>query len=592
MTIFGEKFGISLEIIEGKLAAIHDGAFKKRIEISENFSSIRRVELSNEIFTSTALDPLDQLFDTTNIAVNLSTGIPKKIFTQNLELGFRKIELIQGINIGQAIIRISHNIQRAMKWQINIPYEKSQDLENTIVLPQNIKIIIQSDPLLKFEENALIFSIQDGFSQIIFYVISEMPYENIQKNLLLISYGDKTNEEIIAMAPGDEQFFPVVTFVYLQDFKDNISRYQDLYQIGSILALRHKHQAAITYLMKALETVRKVGDQYMEAEILIRLGTIKGDSGDYKQATNDFNYALKIIDELQFNQLRLGCLISLSKNLLRLNRFRDALDHQLAILEVMRETQDRLGEAEVMVDISDSLMGLGHIEEAIEYQQAAIQLRRQMRDEVGEANNLIRFGEMLINADRTGEAMSCYEQALRIKRNLGDDKGVAECLKKIGTAFYNRGKYSKAKAYYEKAKEAFQNQALILEVKEIDQLLQKMMQQPFPEGGCQLCDATCTADIVGLAHTAITDSEFIASFKQILRESLASKSMDKLVELLLETARFTSELQYHGITQEAYAYCLMVQATNRHLTQLTSAQKGQIVEMVKENIKIRHYRNL
>ncbi len=592
MTVFGEKFGISLEITEGKLVSIQDGAFKKIVQFSENFSSVRRVELSNETFTSTALDPNDQLLDTTNVTVSLSTGIQKKIFSQNMEVGVRKLEVIQGLNMGQAAIRVSHNIERAMKWQLNIPYEKLEGSENVVILPQNIKITIQTDVLVRYDEDMILFSIPDGFSQIVLFVASNIPYDEIGKNLLLITLGDESRKDIIAMAPGEANFYPIVTFVYLQDLKNNITQYQDLYQIGTILALRKQYKEAISYLKKSLEAVRGMGDQKMEAEILMSLATAEGDSGEYKQAAHDFNYALTIIEEYQYDSLRLGCLLSLSKNLTKLNKYQEALDNQYSILEVIRENQDRLGEAEALVDISDSLMGLGHIDDAVEYQNAALHLRRQMNDTIGEANNLMRFGELLISADRTGEAMSCYEQALRIKRNLGDDRGVAECLKKMGIAFYNRGKYAKAKTYYEKAKEAFQNQALLIDVHEIENLLDKMRERPYEESGCDICGTHCTPDIVGMAHLDAVDPVFTDPFKQVLRESLAAKKMEKVVDLLLEVTSQNPDLLKHGISQDAYAFCLMVQATNLHLAQLNSTQKEQIIKMVKEDLKLRRYRQM
>lgn len=592
MTVFGEIFGISLEIADGKIIVLHDGAFKKRVNLIEDFSSIRRVEPSGETYTTAALDPYDQLLDTTNTIVKLSTGLQKKVFSQSLEMGVRKIEVIQGQNIGQAVLRFSYNIERAMKWQLNLPFEKLEMGANGIALPQNIKIVIQFDGYLKYEEDSLVFSIQDGFSQIVFFIISELPYENIGKNLLLITRGDETRQDIAAMALGDEKFYPIVSFVYLQDFKNNITRYQDLYQIGSILALRHKHDDAISYLRKALEAVRAVGDQYMEAETLMTLATVESDAADYKQAVNDYMYASKIIDEFQFDALRLGCLLALSKNLTKLNQFQAALDNQYAILELMRTQQDLLGEAEVLVDISDSLMGLGHVDEAFEYQQAAIQIRRQIKDEIGEANNLMRYGEMLISVDRTGEAMSCYEQALRIKRNLSDERGVAECLRKMGLAFYNRGKYGKAKSYYEKAREAFQNQALILEVKQIDQLLGKMKERPYPEGGCEQCQVRCNPDIVGVAHSDAVSQDFANPFKKVLRDALSAKNMEPVVDLLLETSQFKSDLQQLGITRDQYAICVLVQAINIHLAQLSDAQKDQIVQMVQDALKIRRYRQM
>jgi tetratricopeptide (TPR) repeat protein len=405
----------------------------------------------------------------------------------------------------------------------------------------------------------------------------------------LLSQGDKTNQDIISMAPN-EKIFPIITFVYVQDFKSKITHYRDLYQIGSILAQRKQYSESISYFKKAIEAVRNVGDQLMESEILMGLATVEGDSGDYKQAVHDFNYALKIIEEIQIESLRPGCLLSLSKNLKKLSRFQEALDFQYMILEDTRTSLDRLGEAEILVDISDSLKGLGHIEDAIQYQQAAIDLRRQMNDSIGEANNLMVFGELLIGAGRTGEAMGCFEQALRIKKNLGDDRGVADCLRNMGKVFQDRGKYDKAKEYLEKAKEAYQNIALVEEVEKVNQLLDGMKERPYNE--CEMCSFRCNPSIVGITRSDASNDRFANEFKSMLRESLASKNMDRLVDLLTETGIHNLEVKMNNIPNDSYAFCLMIQATNLYLAQLTAEQKNQILEMVQKNIRIRKYSQL
>jgi len=587
--VLGESFGISFEITEGKLITLNDGMFKKKVHLTEDFTSVQRIQLSDEIFTSTILDPYDPLLSTANTQVHLSSAIQKKIFSQNLLMGIRKIELIQGVEIGQAAMRFSFNISRPMKWQIHLPFEKHSTEENSLLLSQGIELVIQTDMQIKYEDDLLIYNIPEGFSQIVFYIKSQIPYEIINKNLLLLSLGDESKRDIISMAPN-EKVFPIITYVYIQDFKSKITRFSDLYQIGSILAQRRQYTEAISFFKKSLEACRNVGDQLVEAEILMGLATVESDSGDYKQAVHDFNYALKITEEYQIQSLRAGCLLSLSKSLKKLNRFQEALDYQYMILEDTRTNLDRLGEAEILVDISDSLKGLGHIEDAIQYQQAAIDLRRQMNDQIGEANNLMVFGELLIGAGRTGESMGCYEQALRIKKNLGDERGVADCIKNMGKVFHDRGKYDKAKEYLEKAKESYQNQALFNEVEEIDLMLNGMKEHPFEE--CEICTYKCNPSIMGIARADASDERFTNQFKAVLRESLASKNMDKLVELLTESGIHNLEVKMNNIPNDSYAFCLMIQAANIHLAQLTTEQKKQILEMVQKNIRLRKYQQL
>ncbi|MHA1130656.1 MAG: tetratricopeptide repeat protein [Candidatus Helarchaeota archaeon] len=283
-------------------------------------------------------------------------------------------------------------------------------------------------------------------------------------------------------------------------------------------------------------------------------------------------------------------MLSLSKCLKKLNRYQDALDNQYIILEETRARLDHLGEAEILVDISDSLMGLGQLDEAVQYQQAAIDLRHRMNDSIGEANNLMNFGSLLMKLGRTGESMGCYEQALRIKRNLMDDKGVGDCLKSMALSFQNLGKYEKAREYYEKAKQTYQNIALMLEVQDIDQKLDKMKERPYPE--CEICTYKCTPNLVGAARKDITDPTFINRFKQILRESLAQKNMDKLVDMLLETAVLNLDVKSKGISNETYALCLLVQSSNIHLAQLNPAQKKQILTIVQGILRKRKYNAL
>ena len=195
-----------------------------------------------------------------------------------------------------------------------------------------------------------------------------------------------------------------------------------------------------------------------------------------------------------------------------------------------------------------------------------------------------------MNLGRTGEAMSCYEQALRIKRNLMDERGVGDCLKSMALSFQNLGKYEKARTYYDKAKQSYQNLALMIDVQAIDKMLEKMKERPYPE--CEICTHKCTPDLVGAAHKDIMDTMFINHFKQVLRESLAQKNMEKLVDMLIEAAVMNLDVKSRGISDETYAFCLLVQASNAHLAQLNPAQKKQILTMVQDSLRKRKYRVL
>jgi tetratricopeptide (TPR) repeat protein len=120
-------------------------------------------------------------------------------------------------------------------------------------------------------------------------------------------------------------------------------------------------------------------------------------------------------------------------------------------LLIMREANDREGEARVLNTIGAVYDDLGDASKALECYEQALPIMRQANDKEGEASVLNNMGAVYDDSGDTDKAMVCYEQALPIMREVGNKKGEATTLNNIGKVSSILGEKDKSLIYYKKA---------------------------------------------------------------------------------------------------------------------------------------------
>lgn len=575
LVFLGESYSLSLIITDGRITEFLDNIFKKRFEFTEDFESIRKVEISESHLFNAVSDKRDRLATISPFPISL--GLPVKVLTQTLGIGTRRVEVFQGQSIGKMAVRASFNLTRSMKWKIKTDYEELGS--KSVQLPQKVTIDVSSGTSHGFESSYFYFVLPEGFSQVNLFFSSELDFEQIGKNMLILNPDDPSFSVISQSAPSDQKFFPLLTFTFIADYKDQEEELKNLLIIGSILTARGKYELALQYLDKALNISRETNDKVIEAEILIKMGSAFEDSEQLDQALQCYQSVSSVFHEAGNTSALVSNYLTVANILEQLGKYNEALQYYNEVYNSGAQDPKI-----VLKGMSRCLVGLGKNDEAVNIRQKLLDEARSARDREGEATALMDLGEVLVSIGRMGEAMGMFEQAIRIRKGLNDERGVAESLESMGEALFRKGKLAKAKEYYEKSIQEYENQGLFLESARIkDSKLKKINTRPY--SGCQLCDAECTLDIMGLAHADINDPVFKEQFRNTLKSALASKKMDEIAELLLDRAQRNILLKSTKMTPKKYAYCLLIHAGEEVLGKLKPEYKTQIEKIIQESIR-------
>ncbi|MBD3227797.1 MAG: tetratricopeptide repeat protein [Candidatus Lokiarchaeota archaeon] len=590
--IVGEpNFGMSLFFDNdiGKITEIRDELFNKRLPIEETLKSItRKIDMYPATSYELLPDESDSIF--VQSPFDLNTGLPVKILKQEMSSGKRRIEIFQGKNLGSCAIRFSFYMPRAFKWILNINYVRNK---NQIIFDDNIKAQILTPIKVSYSQGSIELSLNDGYSQILLFLNSELDYFNTKKNLLLLDPNDLEKQSIIKAAPNDSNLYPVISFAYLLKSKTPTEKTIDYFNIGSILASAGKYEEAVEHYKKSLAFNEQIGDAIMESKILMNLASVETTMGKNKEALDHYQTAYKLLEEQDNIYLVNSALIAMAKNYYELGEYKQALEYFNHIISTIQEKKagnetdkfiDEMEESNILSYISKCLMGMGKFEEAVKYQRDALSSIKTMNDLIGESNGLVRLGETLMAVNRIGEAMSCFEQAMRIRNQIGDDRGAADCLKKMGNAFYDRGKFQKAKEYYEKAIKEFKAINDYIDVEKVKRLIDRLKLSPFPN--CELCNLKCSEKIRGMARSDAMDPIFRKEFKSTLRDSLASKDMTVIKNFILDQASRNIHLTSSGASPEQYAFCLLLHLSDEYLKKIKTQTRYKIEKMIKDALGI------
>ncbi len=570
----GEGYSLSILLKDGRIAGFRDNIFKKEFEINDEFESLRKIEISDTVIFDAVSDKRDRIKILSPFPISL--GLPVKVLTQSLGVGTRKIEVFQGQTLGRMVMRATFNLKRSMKWKIITDYEQLGS--KSVQFPQKVTAEIYSTASAGFETNYFYFALPEGFSQVILFFSSELDFERIGKNMLILDSNDPSYDTIAESAPSGEKFFPLLTFTFMTDYKDKKEELTNHLIIGSILTARGKYELALEFFDKALNISRETQDSKIEAEILIKMGSAFEDSGQLEEALQCYQSVSSVYHAAGNTLALISNYLTVGSVLERLGRYEEALEYYNEVYNSGAQDPKT-----VLKGISRCLVGLNRSDEAVDIRQQLLADARTARDRESEAAALMDLGEVLLAVGRMGESMGMFEQAIRIRKSIGDERGIAESLESMGEALFKRGKLAKAKDYYQKAIEEYENIGLLLESARIkENKLRKITTKPY--SGCEICNADCSLDIMGLSHADINDPIFREQFKKILRTALSRKDLNPVAELLLEKAQTNILLRQTNLTPKQYAYCLFVHAGEEILGKLKPEYKRQIEKLVSDSI--------
>jgi eukaryotic-like serine/threonine-protein kinase len=235
--------------------------------------------------------------------------------------------------------------------------------------------------------------------------------------------------------------------------------------------------------LAALEAVAKVSPN--DTDILFELGTLYENSGQFKQAHDNFakllardpksidallangrvlvrlqqanesleflTLALTLSTQLEKEDARANVLQALGIAYKQLDKPADAFKNFREALEIRRKRGPETAIAASLNEIGQVQNRMGQADQAIGSFQEALRIRRKIGDRRGIATVLINLGSLQSDRGQSDAALSTYREALQIQRDVGNQVLEAVCLNSIGSIYYNKGQYDDALTYYDRA---------------------------------------------------------------------------------------------------------------------------------------------
>ncbi len=225
---------------------------------------------------------------------------------------------------------------------------------------------------------------------------------------------------------------------------------------GFLAARGHWDQSAALH-QGALAAARRADNRLGEADVLVQLGALQRETGDYPAAAASLAQATAIYGYLGDQPGHAHALIDLGFLEVLTGDYPAAAASHLRALELARSASDRFTEASALNHLGLVRHLTGDYPAAAASQQQALTLSRDLGNLYGEAYALNDLG---VVQQETGDylaAAASQQQALALFRDLGNVLGQAHALNDLGLVQQETGDYLAAAASHQQALTLFRD---------------------------------------------------------------------------------------------------------------------------------------
>ncbi|SEH03802.1 DNA-binding transcriptional activator of the SARP family [Nonomuraea solani] len=212
-----------------------------------------------------------------------------------------------------------------------------------------------------------------------------------------------------------------------------------------------RHEDAITLYTQALQASRRTDDKASEGRMLILLGWIHWQHGEYQMVREHGRLALQAYQEIGHRRGEAGALNLLGRLSWRQADYPQARQHYDLALDLCREIAERRGEAACLTNLGSLYSRLHEHERASDHLHRALDLYRELGIGSGEGAVLAGLGELSTrHADHPG-ACAYYRKALDVYRELGFRAFEPSALNGLGHAVRAMGEPARAIPHHDAA---------------------------------------------------------------------------------------------------------------------------------------------
>jgi len=216
-----------------------------------------------------------------------------------------------------------------------------------------------------------------------------------------------------------------------------------LVQEGDQLYAEYDFINALKSYDRALAIYKGIGDRAGTVYVLIKIGNVYLEIGEYQKALNYYQESwpegeARTLGPAGITYLQLGDL-------------QKAFQFSQEALALKRSAGDRYGEASYLNNVGIIYLRIGEYDEAFNYFQEALLICQEINESALKATILNSIGDTYAQQSDYQKALEYLFQALIIRQELGDPIRIVNTLNAIGTVYESLGDYEQAIDYFMQA---------------------------------------------------------------------------------------------------------------------------------------------
>ena len=221
--------------------------------------------------------------------------------------------------------------------------------------------------------------------------------------------------------------------------------------ISSFLSTRGHWDQCVALQQSAIAAARRAGDRLGEADALVWLGGLQGDTGDYPAAADTLSQAMAIYDQAgdpmgqSVAYGHIGFLQMLAGD------YPAAEASHKRSLELAGIVGSRAAQAHALSSLGMVQQLIGDHAAAAASLQQALAWFTELGNRIGQAGSLNCLGVVQQEIGDYASALASQQQAVALCRDLGSLMGQAYALNDVGLVYQETGDYASAAACHQQA---------------------------------------------------------------------------------------------------------------------------------------------
>lgn len=286
-------------------------------------------------------------------------------------------------------------------------------------------------------------------------IIAKRPATDADKNHVKAQRTFEEAQKLLAQPAGDSRRAAIEKF---KEASSGFKAASDVYRralairaAGRAHGLLGEFRPAAGYWSEALDLVRALDDQRLEAGLETDLGFAHDVFGDVDKSLEHYSRALTLARTLKSTSAEAIVLNNIGKIYNDIADWGKALDYYLQALPLIRSVGNTRLEGIALNNIGIAYSRAGEHEKGRTYLQESLELLRKGNDKNAEAYTLSNIGSTYSGERDYEKALGYYEQALTFQNQTGNRAQQAETLDLMGIAYTGLGQYEKAIEHHQRA---------------------------------------------------------------------------------------------------------------------------------------------